>query len=126
MPTMRRNRKQSTMVRAGAGDPDGDTLEFGVLDPIAQRCPGEADHPDRQADNGRAGLVRDGDPDLRGKLGAYVVYAQRGEQADYGVRDAGAHGSLGVVLGEFGVRAAVETARDPLDGSIVDQPTERP
>ena len=70
--------------------------------------------------------MRDGDPDLRRKLGADVVHAQRGEQAEYGVRYAGAHGGSGVILGEFDVGAAVETARDPLDGSVVHQPSQRP
>ena len=110
----------------GAGDPDGNAFELGVLDPVAQRCPGETDDPEWQVRSGRAGLVRNADPDLRRELGADVVYKQRGEQAEYRAGHAGAHGGLGVVLGELNVRAAIQTARDPLDRAIFHQPTQRP
>ena len=70
--------------------------------------------------------LRDGDPDLRRKLGADVVYVQRREQTDDGAVHAGGHGAMRVVLGDLGVGAAVEAAAEALDGAFVHEPPQRP
>ena len=124
LPTSLRKRKQSTTVRAGLVMASGNTFEGRVHDAVVQRRAGETDHSDRQARHGRTGLVRDRDPDPRRKLGANVVHAQRGEQAEHGVRDPGAHGGVRVVLRDFRIGAAVETPRDPLDRPVVHEPTQ--
>ena len=70
-------------------------------------------------------LCADRDPDIARKLGADFVNAQGGQQADDGARDPRADGGVGVVLGQFGLGEAVETARHPLHRSIVHQASER-
>ena len=122
LPNSRRKRKQSTTVRGRTGDAGGNSLEGSVPYSVAQRCTRKSDHIDRQLGKvGRAGLVRDCDPDFPRELGTEAMDAKGRQQADDSARNPRADAGEGVVLGRFGVGTAVETTGYAFDKSIVHQ-----
>ena len=70
-------------------------------------------------DGGRRRGFGQGDPDIEGELGSDVVESKRGEQADDGFWYAAAYLGECLVLGDLGIREAVQTVspRQRMTGS---------